>query len=462
MKLSTPIGTLLPASVVENLLVVGGVDYGPEIQVGELLQQVSGLPDYWSSPEFIQAFDADVSRVWYPDELVAYAKAMTPIGIPSQTWHYADTNYVLLGMIIETVTGQPLEEVFRQRILGPLGMSETYLAYHEPAVSPRQESHRFEFAEDLYAQPRQSTDWAGGGLVSSNADLQKFMRGLFQGRLFERSQTVDLMKTSTDTGAAGVAYALGLFRVNLGAGEGHLWGHDGWGNSFMYYWPEQDIGFTGALNQVDNDWYPLVETAIAQRLLVSGPGNDLEVPGTVHWTLPLNARLSDGATSSSVSPSMALSLDVTDSQLARIRPGIHEDGQESSADARPRGDARLVDKPSDGPNGGQAPDVEAGARVESEHSASGSGYLDDGFGSVALVPSLRRLRWTTPSLSRWIEADGSLLCEAERYSLLHLLSAIELPSFAAEYRSRRSCPSRDYWSQQGVGLDSGQRPARQV
>ncbi len=284
VKLSTPIGTLLPASVVENLLVVGGIDYGPEIQVGELLQRVSGLPDYWSSPDFIQAFDADPSRVWYPDELVAYAKAMTPIGIPSAAWHYADTNYVLLGMIVEAVTGQPLEEVFRQRILGPLGMSETYLAYQEPAASLRQESHRFEYTEDLYAQPRQSADWAGGGLVSSNADLQKFLRGLFQGRLFERSKTLGLMKTWTDTGAPGVTYGLGLFRVNLGADRGQLWGHDGWGNAFMYFWPEQDIGFTGTLNQVDNDWYPLVEEAIAQWLLISGPGNDPRVPGAVDAT----------------------------------------------------------------------------------------------------------------------------------------------------------------------------------
>jgi hypothetical protein len=266
------------------------------------------------------------------------------------------------------------------------------------------------------------------------------MRGLFQGRLFKRSQTVDLMKTSTDTGAAGVAYALGLFRVNLGAGEGHLWGHDGWGNSFMYYWPEQDIGYTGTLNQVDNDWYPLVETAIAQRLLVSGPGNDLKVPGTVDGTLPLNARLSDGATSSSVSPSMALSLDVTDSQLARIRPGIHEDGQESSADARTRGDARLVGKPSDGPNGGQASDVEAYPRVESQRPAAGPGDGNEGIGSVEPVAALRRLR-PNPGSSRFrrIEAEGSLLCEAERYSLRHLLAATELPSFAAEYRSIPGC-----------------------
>jgi hypothetical protein len=208
----------------------------------------------------------------------------------------------------------------------------------------------------------------------------------------------------------------------------------------MYFWPEQDIGFTGTLNQVDNDWYPLVEEAIAQWLLVSGPGNDLKVPGAVDGTLPLNARLSDGVASTSVSPPMALSLDVTDRQPARRRPVTPDDGQESSAGGHPRGDVRLADNPSDGPGGGQASDFEAYPRAESQRPAVRPGYGNEGIGSVELVAALRRLRPTTGSSRfRRIDGDRSLLCEAERYSLLHLLSAIELPSFAADYRSIPDC-----------------------
>lgn len=263
VKLSTEIGSLLPDYVVKGLLVVDGRDYGPEIQIQELLQHLSGLPDYWNSEDFLSDF-IHSNRFWYPDEMIAYTKAMRPVGLPGASWHYADTNYVLLGMIIEAVTGQPLGDVYRQRILEPLQMTETYLSYRELPVSPRRESHRFERNEDLYDELRQSADWAGGGLVSNSRDLQKFMHGLFQGRLFDKPDTLDLMKRWTR--AEGSQYGLGLFRIVLSDGRGELWGHGGWGNSFMYYWPQQELGFTGTLNQQYNDWYPIVATAISQWL----------------------------------------------------------------------------------------------------------------------------------------------------------------------------------------------------
>ncbi len=263
VKLWTEIGHLLPDYIVQDLLVVDGHDYGPEIQIHELLQHLSGLPDYWNSQDFLGEF-IHTNRFWYPDELIAYTKDMRPIGLPGEAWHYADTNYVLLGMIIESVTGEPLEDIYRHRILEPLGMTETYLSYRELPVSLRRESHRFERSDDLYGELRQSADWAGGGLVSNTRDLQKFMHALFQGRLFAKPDTLDLMRGWTRSD--GSQYGLGLFRVVLSDGRGELWGHGGWGNSFMYYWPQQDIGFTGTLNQQYNNWYPLVDAAISQWL----------------------------------------------------------------------------------------------------------------------------------------------------------------------------------------------------
>ena len=56
---------------------------------------------------------------------------------------------------------------------------------------------------------------------------------------------------------------VGLFSIDLDD-SGTLWGHDGYGNSFMYYWPEQGIAFTGTLNQTENDWWPMVEAAVSR------------------------------------------------------------------------------------------------------------------------------------------------------------------------------------------------------
>ncbi|MGB0954161.1 MAG: hypothetical protein ACPG31_13145, partial [Planctomycetota bacterium] len=65
------------------------------------------------------------------------------------------------------------------------------------------------------------------------------------------------------TGTDGVEYGLGMFRVEFGFGLGEIWGHDGYGNAWMYYWPRFDISFTGTLNQTENDWWLLVLGAAA-------------------------------------------------------------------------------------------------------------------------------------------------------------------------------------------------------
>jgi len=71
------------------------------------------------------------------------------------------------------------------------------------------------------------------------------------------------MKSWRATDAEDVNYGLGLFRIGLDGGAGELWGHDGHGNAFLYYWPQRGIVFAGTLNQTQNDWWGLVSTAMS-------------------------------------------------------------------------------------------------------------------------------------------------------------------------------------------------------
>jgi hypothetical protein len=171
---------------------------------------------------------------------------------------YSDTNYVLLGLVIERVTNRPLHRAFREMVFDPLGMADTWLTYREKprGAAP---SHRFEGKEDLHAVPRQSADWAGGGLMSTTRDLERFLRGLVSGHFFQKAGTMDILRTAVPTGDEGITYGSGVYRVKLDHGQGELWGHDGHGNSFAYYWPERDLYFTGTLNQTENDWWPLLK-----------------------------------------------------------------------------------------------------------------------------------------------------------------------------------------------------------
>ena len=244
-----------------DLLRAGQAKGFESVTIRQLLTHTSGLPDYWSDASgrkgFLHAFLREPGRVWEPDGILAYARAMRR-GNPGEQFCYSDTNYVLLGLVLERLANLPLHRIFRGMIFDPLGMRDTWMSYRE-SPRGRAPSHRFEGRDDLHGVPRQSADWAGGGLVSTTADLEKLLRGMVSGGLFKKAGTLDLMRRAVPTGGAGITYGMGIYRVDPGNGSGELWGHDGHGNAFAYYWPERGLFFTGTLNQTKNDWWPLVE-----------------------------------------------------------------------------------------------------------------------------------------------------------------------------------------------------------
>lgn len=259
--LDSTLGSLLPEEVVKG--------FDGRITLRQLLSHTSGLPDYWTDgPKgrfgrnvFLQVFERWGDAMVCPEMILIHARAI-PAG-PAGSFHYADTNYVLLGLIVERAVGKPLHEVFSEMIFDPLGMNDTWMSYREPQRGG-EPSHRYEGTKDLHAVPRQSADWAGGGLVSTTADLDRFLRGLAEGKLFRQQATLAEMLRPIPTGQKDVAYGLGVYLVSLDEGKGVLWGHDGHGNSFAYYWPAQGMTLIGTLNQTKNNWWPLAEAVVKE------------------------------------------------------------------------------------------------------------------------------------------------------------------------------------------------------
>jgi D-alanyl-D-alanine carboxypeptidase len=135
----------------------------------------------------------------------------------------------------------------RERIFAPLGIGATYLRYRE---SPSPEPVVAAWYDDgaLVAGLRhQSADWAGGGLVSTEADLAKFARGLADGAILQPT-TRAAMRSWGPTGVDGIDYGLGLYRV-----DSDWEGHDGYGSAFMYTM-KPGIVVTGTLNNAQADW----------------------------------------------------------------------------------------------------------------------------------------------------------------------------------------------------------------
>jgi CubicO group peptidase (beta-lactamase class C family) len=265
VDLDAGIGRHLPASVTAGLHDLSGRSYGAAISPRQLLSHTSGVADYFGDGKpgpggnlpFVAKMLDDPDKLWDPREILTWTKANLPPHFPPGTgWHYADTGFVLAGLIIEAVTGRALHEAMRERIFDPLRMDHTYMLFREPArpsLAGRGPSRAYAGELAYGIQRSVSADWAGGGLVTTGDDLAGFIRTFADDRLFGERATRERMLTWSPTGEPGVYYGLGVRRFvleELGMpGLGELWGHTGFLKSFMLYWPERDATICGTLNQ---------------------------------------------------------------------------------------------------------------------------------------------------------------------------------------------------------------------
>jgi D-alanyl-D-alanine carboxypeptidase len=194
-----------------------------EINVRELLQHTSGLNEYLDLPEVL----GDAQRFWSPEEIVAVAVARGAVAEPGAGHHYANTNYILLGEVIEQVTGLPWYQAVRDRILEPLGMEHTHYAGEDraPPMGPGFVSVDGSFV-DATTRVDASLGGSAGALQSTAADLMRFARALFEGRLLDAQRQAEMqsMIPAEPYAYVGHEYGLGLERyfvrdVTL---EGHL------------------------------------------------------------------------------------------------------------------------------------------------------------------------------------------------------------------------------------------------
>ena len=142
------------------------------------------MPNYFREESFAERLREDPGRTWRPVELVDHAAAHGTWRFPpGRGFEYSDTGYVICGILVEQITGQPLHEVYREYVFDPLGMDGTWLEGHEAARTPEVAHH---YSEDIdWTTISPTIDWAGGGLVSTVADLARFVRGLWSERIVD-------------------------------------------------------------------------------------------------------------------------------------------------------------------------------------------------------------------------------------------------------------------------------------
>ena len=183
---------------------------GDKITIRMLLSHTSGLADYQT---VFGRDPAKWTREWAPEELIAEANKVGPVGKPgSKVAHYSNTNYIMLGRIIEKIAGNSWEREVESRIIKPLDLKDTTFGKEgmwKEIVVPGyiMTSDGYLSSFELPWHPHPSTAWAAGGIISSASDLMTFASALFDGKLVSR-ETLTIMTQPVANGD-GRAWALG-------------------------------------------------------------------------------------------------------------------------------------------------------------------------------------------------------------------------------------------------------------
>jgi D-alanyl-D-alanine carboxypeptidase len=194
--------------------------YGDQITLRHLLTHTSGLfniveSEFYYADIFTAAdIDEEAGIVTLDcvqrdphDTLARYVYGKDAMFEPGAGWWYSNTNYTLLGMVIETAAAMPLAEAYRTHIYEPLGMESTFLdCYEDPVIDVVHGYSGVGDATTDVTELHESVGWSAGGLVSTAPDLIAFARGLFGGTLFDDPESLVAMTTPVP----GSSYGLGV------------------------------------------------------------------------------------------------------------------------------------------------------------------------------------------------------------------------------------------------------------
>jgi D-alanyl-D-alanine carboxypeptidase len=222
-----------------------------------LLTHTGGSPDHVDLPafqgEFMSlGFDDPAPE---PEALIALILDTEPLFPAGQGWAYSDTGYLVAGLIIEAAAGEPWTAVVRDRFVLPLGLSDT-----EP--SDRRSLDRLVVGHtDMAGPPMRTLDadgrmiyhpgieGAGGGFVTTAADLARWGRLLWSGRAMEDPYLDDMLR-GVETGVPGRSYGLAVGIDRTGP-DGEVRGHGGWIPGYvgsLRYHPGQDVAIAIQIN----------------------------------------------------------------------------------------------------------------------------------------------------------------------------------------------------------------------
>ncbi|MEO5940440.1 MAG: serine hydrolase domain-containing protein [Candidatus Limnocylindrales bacterium] len=251
------------------------------ITVGMLLNHTSGLADYFLNPKIDAPLQARPNDAWTIDRTLRYVgKRLAP---PGTAWHYSNTNYLLLGLIAERLTGQSLAEAIRTRLLDPTSLAATWYEGAEPPRAGLAHGYR-QPGTKVNVRPIDLDDGSGvapfrsvisaaagaGSIAGTSGDLAQWGRALYTGRVLGPAGTAQLLSgfTKTTNYLDGVVYGYGVQAFTI---DGHpSLGHSGrllGFRSALRHFPLDGLTIAVLTNQSRSDPGLVVRALLGEALI---------------------------------------------------------------------------------------------------------------------------------------------------------------------------------------------------
>ncbi|MFW6312724.1 MAG: serine hydrolase domain-containing protein [Spirochaetota bacterium] len=250
------IGDYLDAELMKGLHVYRGRDYSNEITIRHLLMQTSGLYDVFYS--LWERMMADPSFTITTREAISWGKEhMKPVAEPGKKHHYTDTNYYLLGFIVESITGKPFHEAMHEMVFDPLGMRHAWMhGYSAPTEQPEHSAAGLYMRDIDFMSVKgvPAIDHAGGSVIAPLSEYLRFLKALTGHRLI-REETLEQMINDDvhmgfPTAAFDYGYSIWKFRSIplLMPPELYSWGCVGVTGAFLFFHPGTESHIIGTFN----------------------------------------------------------------------------------------------------------------------------------------------------------------------------------------------------------------------
>ena len=235
------------------------------ITVRQLCNMTSGLGEYLHSPEI--PLPVLPETYFDPHYLAVIASHLPPLSAPGERWNYCNTNYLMLGLILEAVTGNRAEDEIRRRLIEPYGLTDTTFPTRDPNISvPYMHGYsldeRGEWVDSTVRFPPSLT-WTAGAMLSSLQDLKRWVKIYVSGdtnsAATQRERLTCIPAESFDMERFGLGVACsGDWRGYTGSIEGY--------NSAVYYLPAEDATMIVLVNSQQEDPWPGVANAVVHEI----------------------------------------------------------------------------------------------------------------------------------------------------------------------------------------------------